>query len=540
MIIKKSSVLLGCTTVAVAGVLALAGCAPSASAPADLSSTGGDAAAEEPAIESPYQMDYDPDAPVVKQLADGRFVQRTPSMEPDAKLDYQFNVRNLKADTRGCGSCHDDLEAALTSFRPTHVGVLGGYEHSWTILECITCHTDETPNWIGTIGPTIHSIHNIDAATPDASCANCHELDAKTGDYKLWEEVKYDYLGGITEVEDPGATFDWDQDYLSPEGMPKKNWLSKEYDRIRYDHWVNNDPLDESMLDTWEITISGEVNEEKTWTVRELMEEAPSVTMTMVQQCEINPLGGDIIGQAEVTGVPLSWVLEQAGVTPDAVAVTCKSPNGEQAGYYGVRLDVLAQHEAVLAYEINGEPLSWMDGYPMNLYFSGITGSRNAKSFSEIIVTSENFDGQGVGGDKTTLGVAKPNVGILNTEDGQIIEAGKPYTIEGWANAWEDPMIGVEFSLDNGATWKRFDVSGSDTERWVHWNYTFTPEAGVDTAYVVQVRGVCLNEDGTTELYTAPGGKLNEVIEETERTTKVPLKLLLNAKTDMSSIEVTD
>ena len=101
-------------------------------------------------------------------------------------------------------------------------------------------------------------------------------------------------------------------------------------------------------------------------------------------------------------------------------------------------------------------------------------------------------------------------------------------------------MIGVEFSLDNGATWKRFDVSGSDTERWVHWNYTFTPEAGVDTAYVVQVRGVCLNEDGTTELYTAPGGKLNEVIEETERTTKVPLKLLLNAKTDMSSIEVTD
>ena len=35
-----------------------------------------------------------------------------------------------------------------------------------------------------------------------------------------------------------------------------------------------------------------------------------------------------------------------------------------------------------------------------------------------------------------------------------------------------------------------------DTEHWVHWTYSWTPEADVDTAYMPQIRDVCFNEDG--------------------------------------------
>lgn len=71
------------------------------------------------------------------------------------------------------------------------------------------------------------------------------------------------------------------------------------------------------------------------------------------------------------------------------------------------------------------------------------------------------------------------------------------------------------------------------------WTYTWTPEADVDTAYMLQIRGVCFNKDGTTELYTAPGNTLGEVIEEDERTTTAfPFKIMVNTKSDMSSIEV--
>ena len=477
--------------------------------------------------------DGDPSGPVIKDI-NGTLVQRTPN-SADGYGDNQPNVYYLNADGRGCDSCHDDLEATLFALRPFHVGMVGGYDNEWNVTECITCHTDETPNWIGTIAPTIHSLHD-----GIATCEACHEIDAKTGEYKLWEEVKYDYLQGITNVEDPQASFTFDQDYLSETGMPVKNWVSRNYDVVRYEHFINNDPVDESLLDTWTISISGEVDNEMTWTIRDLMENAPIESKVMVQHCEINPLGGDIIGQAEVTGVPLSWILEQAGVTDEAKAVTCLAPDGQQAGYYGVNLDVIDEHEAILAFEINGRPLTWMEGYPACIYYSGVTASRNTKSISDIVVVPNTYDGIGVGGDKTLRGLNKPNVGIINTMDGQVIQAGEPYTFEGWCNAWEDPVIALEFSMDNGATWTRFDTPGCDTERWVHWTYTWTPEVDVDTAYVLQIRGVCLNEDGTTELYTAPGGTLGEVIEEDERTTAFPLKIMVNAKADMDNIEVSE
>lgn len=72
----------------------------------------------------------------------------------------------------------------------------------------------------------------------------------------------------------------------------------------------------------------------------------------------------------------------------------------------------------------------------------------------------------------------------------------------------------------------------------MHWTYAWTPEADVDTAYMLQIRDVWFNEDGTTEFYTAPSDTLGEVIEENERTTAFPFKIMVNTKSDMSSIEV--
>lgn len=47
--------------------------------------------------------------------------------------------------------------------------------------------------------------------------------------------------------------------------------------------------------------------------------------------------------------------------------------------------------------------------------------------------------------------------------------------------------MAVEFSLDNGATWKRLDTSDSDPTKWVYWHFTYTPEPG---SYVLSVRAV--------------------------------------------------
>lgn len=88
--------------------------------------------------------------------------------------------------------------------------------------------------------------------------------------------------------------------------MPNAQWMSNYYDELRFNNERDGVPLDQEMFDTWEFSITGMVDEEKTWTLPELIEQAPSETAILSTQCTINPLGGEAVAQVEVTGIPLS------------------------------------------------------------------------------------------------------------------------------------------------------------------------------------------------------------------------------------------
>lgn len=70
--------------------------------------------------------------------------------------------------------------------------------------------------------------------------------------------------------------------------------------------------MDSGLFDTWPIVVTGAVETESAWTLAELIGQAPSVTRVMKEQCDVNPLGGSMVGQAEITGIPVSWLFEQA------------------------------------------------------------------------------------------------------------------------------------------------------------------------------------------------------------------------------------
>ena len=84
-----------------------------------------------------------------------------------------------------------------------------------------------------------------------------------------------------------------------------------------------------------------------------------------------------------------------------------------------------------------------------------------------------------------------PTQSIFFTQEGQIIDAYEPYTFEGYTFGRDQEIVAVEFSLDRGKTWTRFDVDGGEIGRWTYWHYTFTPEQ--EGAYVLYVRGVAAN-----------------------------------------------
>ena len=66
--------------------------------------------------------------------------------------------------------------------------------------------------------------------------------------------------------------------------------------------------------------------------------------------------------------------------------------------------------------------------------------------------------------------------------------AGAPVTLRGYAMEFGQAVCALEFSLDEGATWKTYATPDMRDDLNVDWTFTFTPEhAG---AYAVLVRAV--------------------------------------------------
>lgn len=84
--------------------------------------------------------------------------------------------------------------------------------------------------------------------------------------------------------------------------------------------------------------------------------------------------------------------------------------------------------------------------------------------------------------------LVSPNAGITKLHEGQIIQAGEPYTFEGYAFGFEYNIETIQLSFDQGATWTDFDVSDTDLNKWVYWRYTWTPKAV--GSYTIAMRAV--------------------------------------------------
>jgi DMSO/TMAO reductase YedYZ molybdopterin-dependent catalytic subunit len=101
------------------------------------------------------------------------------------------------------------------------------------------------------------------------------------------------------------------------------------------------------------------------------------------------------VSTAEWTGVPLAEVLERAGVKPGATNLVFRGADGgtvegENAPIRyerGLSLDEAREAGALLAYEMNGEPLSSPHGYPLRMIVPGWYAVTSVKWLTDITVT---------------------------------------------------------------------------------------------------------------------------------------------------------
>ena len=104
------------------------------------------------------------------------------------------------------------------------------------------------------------------------------------------------------------------------------------------------------------------------------------------------------IGVGNWRGVPLAEVLERAGISRGAVDIMPASLDPDYVtgfDYGSVRRPLpiaKAFENAILAYELNGQPLPPDNGYPVRLVVPGWVGVANIKWVGQIQVSREPLD----------------------------------------------------------------------------------------------------------------------------------------------------
>ena len=158
-------------------------------------------------------------------------------------------------------------------------------------------------------------------------------------------------------------------------------------------------------LESFTIKIDGLVEKEINITLKELRNDFEQVEVTAVLQCGGNsrsaftPMAGGIqwgsgaMGCAKWKGVRLSDLLNKAGLKKDAHWIGFNGK--DKAAYYEtpnfvreLELEELNDH-VIVAYEMNGEDLPYLNGFPLRLVIPGYYSDSWVKMLSNITVTNK-------------------------------------------------------------------------------------------------------------------------------------------------------
>ena len=221
--------------------------------------------------------------------------------------------------------------------------------------------------------------------------------------------------------------------------------------------------------------------------------------------CVSNEVGGNLVGNAVWTGVPLSVLLDRAGVQAGADQVVGRSVDDWTAGF---PTDVVYDgRNAILAIGMNDEFLPTRHGFPARLVVAGLYGYVSAVKWIEEInlTTWEGFDGYWVPRGWSKEGPMKTQSRIDVPSGGRGLVAGQATPIAGIAWAPTRGIDRVEVNVDDEGWMPCTLGEAVGDESWVQWHREWTPTAG---RHRIQVRAT--DGDGITqserEVSPAPNG----------------------------------
>ena len=299
--------------------------------------------------------------------------------------------------------------------------------------------------------------------------------------------------------------------FATPPQAMQENIVPNDLFYIR-NHWKGAPDID---VDAYRLSVDGEVERPLSLSLGELRK-LPLKRFQVTFECCGNSMvpdywakktraameqlkGHGIMGNAEWAGVSLRDVLEMAGVKDSAVEVLFEGAdhgpdevNGDPPEVTYERSVPVAKSmhpDTLLAFEMNGEPLPPMHGYPLRLLVPGWYGMTSVKWLVGIHVIDHEF--QGLYQKERYMVLAGPDSGsfykyhtemmvksiITAPAPGETVRAGEAYNVGGAAWSGEIEIARVEVSSDGGRTWEDADVMPRSGYSWHRWSYNWRAPA---------------------------------------------------------------
>jgi sulfite dehydrogenase len=300
-------------------------------------------------------------------------------------------------------------------------------------------------------------------------------------------------------------------------------------------------------LDTWRLVVHGNVDKPISLSFSDL-KKFEKISYTAVIQCAGNgrsffepPLFGGqwlngAMGNVTWGGVRLKDVLKSAGIKTGSMEVVFKGLDKAALpttpGFLkSLQMDKALEDDIMIAYEMNGQELPMLNGFPVRLVVPGWYATYWVKSLSDIEVTdkpSESFwmktayripdDPCGCvepgTAPKKTVPINRMTTRslLINPEDGTGLKSGQPTELMGVAFSGGYSIKEVLVSVDDGMNW-RPAMLGKDIGRysWIQWFYPWQPAK--PGTYQVMVRAT--NSIGESQpldgLWNPSGYLLNKI-----------------------------
>ena len=272
---------------------------------------------------------------------------------------------------------------------------------------------------------------------------------------------------------------------------------------------------------SYHLTVDGLVDQPLSLTLAELQARFTPVEVTATLQCAgnrraelhtIKPINGEVqwdidgISTGVWTGFRLADLLGEAGLRLQSDTnhvlfdgLDTVEREGHSFGYGGsIPLVKALNPEVLLAYKLNGQPLTAEHGFPLRVVVPGYIGARSVKWLNHIRVAEQPstnffqtkayklFPPQVSAAEADwlkaeALGAVRINSVITNPLPDAVLPANQPFTIEGYAIGAENTSVAsVEVSLDEGQAWQSTELVTPcrDPWTWQLWKITLTLPPG--------------------------------------------------------------